>query len=96
MIEHIVLMKKRPETSEAEMERALDALRALKEQIPGIVSFTAGVNFSPRGAGFTHAAVARFTDREALQGYAPHPAHQAVVKLLNEVTQERVIIDYEA
>lgn len=95
MIEHIVLIKKKPEVSEADMRPALDALRALKEQAPGIVSLTAGTNFSDRSAGFTHAMHARFVDRAALDAYAPHPAHRSAVEKLAQVSETRVIVDYE-
>lgn len=95
MIEHIVLMKKKPEASDADMDRVLDALRGLKDQVPGVVALTAGANFNQRGGGFTHGLYVRFVDRNALGVYVAHPAHKAAVRLLDETTPERVVVDWE-
>src|SRR5690606_11050768 len=95
MIEHIVLLKRRPGVSDAALQEALDGLRALKDRIPGILELTVGENFSHRSGGYTHALHARFVDRAALEAYTPHPAHQAVVALLDATTEPRIVVDYE-
>lgn len=91
----MVLMKRKAGVAETDVQRVLRSLCALKEQIPGILEFTAGANFSERSGGFTHALYARFVDRAALAAYRPHPAHQALAGQLDEVTEGRVIMDYE-
>jgi hypothetical protein len=53
------------------------------------------LNFSQRAGPYGLAAVIRLRDREALAGYGPHPAHQEVVRLLDEISEHRLIVDYE-
>jgi hypothetical protein len=96
MVEHIVLFQWKPDTSSEAIDAAIEALRALKGQIPGIIELTCGTNFSDRAKGYTHGLYVRFTDKEALEGYGPHPAHQAVVQ--NHIVPIRADVlafDYE-
>ena len=38
---------------------------------------------------------ARFESREALQSYQEHPEHQRIVEVLNRLTPQRLVLDYE-
>jgi len=96
MVEHLVLLKWNAEARPERIEAALDGLRALKGQIPGILDLTCGHNFSDRAQGFHAGLLVRFTDRAALDAYLPHPAHQRVVQdLLNPIREETIALDYE-
>src|SRR5258705_12180417 len=96
MIEHIVIFKWKPGTSKETIEAAEAGLMGLKNKIPGIIEMTCGDNFSSRSQGYEFGLLVRFTDREALEAYGPHPLHQQVVQTLIAPFREDVIaVDYE-
>ena len=86
---HIVLVKVKSGTPEADVQRALDALGALKEQIPGMTSFSAGPNTSPEGRtlGFTHGFVMDFENAAARDAYLPDPRHQQAAQGLRDIRE---------
>ncbi len=93
---HIVLFQWNSEAAPEAIDRAVQGLRDLKDMIPGILELSCGVNFTDRGKGFTHGLLVRFTDKAALDGYGPHPAHQAVVRqLINPIRADVLAFDYE-
>ena len=60
---------------------SLDAVGiALREKIPGMLSFAGGPYSSPEGLnrGFTHAFVMTFRDERSRDAYLPHPEHEKV------------------
>ncbi|MBK8482163.1 MAG: Dabb family protein [Proteobacteria bacterium] len=96
MVEHIVWFKLRAQAPEADKQRLMAELVALKERIPGIIEASAGADYSGRAAGYTHGFVARFVDRAALEAYHPHPAHRTVVERYVEPISEGVLaLDFE-
>ncbi|HHT01395.1 MAG TPA: Dabb family protein [Firmicutes bacterium] len=95
MIEHIVLLKKKPEATDEQMEELVARLKALQDKIPNILDLTVGYNFSARGQGFTIGLVVRFPDKAALEVYQPHPAHQEVVQYIRTVVSDLIVVDYE-
>jgi Stress responsive A/B Barrel Domain len=95
MIEHIVLFKWIEGTSETQIAEVVEALKGLKEKIPGIVDLSCGKNFSDRSQGYQTGLVVRFSDRNALAAYQPHPDHQAVVQnYIKPIAQEILCVDY--
>jgi hypothetical protein len=96
MIEHVVLFKLKSETTTAERQAAIRALKGLREQIEGIVDLTCGENFSERSQGFEIGLVVRFRDRAALDAYIPHPVHRgAVEQYIHPVRADVIVVDYE-
>jgi hypothetical protein len=96
MIEHIVLLRWKPETTAAQIAAGLTGLRGLKDSIPGIVALDCGADFSGRAQGYTHALVVRFTDRAALDAYGPHPAHATLVETqLLPIIEAIIEFDFE-
>ena len=96
MIEHIVLFQWKPEATPEQIESALTELKALQTKIPNVLALSVGKNFSERSQGFTHGLVVRFPDREALEVYGPHKAHQHVVQtFINPIRLDILAVDYE-
>lgn len=97
-VRHVVVFKYAEDASEAEIQEITDAFRALKDKIPGIVSFEHGVNNSPEdlNQGFTHVYVVTFEDEAARDAYLPHPEHQAFVDMLTSsgIFEEAFVVDY--
>lgn len=96
MIEHLVLFKWKENTSTTQIAEVLSALAELKTQIPGIIDLVCGENFSDRSQGFETGLVVRFVDRNALEVYQPHPAHQEVVQtLIKPIVADILALDFE-
>lgn len=96
MITHIVLLQPKDNVTEEEIHTALDHVQALKQSIPGIISVQAGpnLNFS-NNKGYTYGFVMQFVDREHLQAYGPHPAHQVVSEGLMHISKNILDFDME-
>ncbi|UQZ36205.1 stress protein [Paenibacillus sp. PK3_47] len=97
MFEHLVAFKFNGQYDPQNGEHLVGTLLALKEQIPGIVDITAGVNVTEETEnihGYTLGLRVTFTDQEALRAYGPHPAHRHFVGLLEGIIEEVVVVDY--
>ena len=98
-VRHLVVFKFKPAATPEQIQQVSDALRALKEKIPGIVSFERGVNNSPEGKnlGFTHAFLITFEDAAARDAYLPHPEHKKFGALLGSlnVMEDVFVVDYQ-
>jgi hypothetical protein len=97
VVEHLVLIKYKADTTMQQKYQLLDGLRSLKGKIDGIVELTVGENFSERAQGFQIGVLVRFRDRDALEAYGPHPAHQEVVQRdLLPIREDIIVVDFEA
>ena len=96
---HIVLARVRADVPAEEAQRALDTLRALVGQIPGLLSCTGGVNNSPEGwdQGYTYGFVMDFADAAARDAYLPHPLHQQAAAGLRAIREPDgvLVFDYD-
>lgn len=93
-LEHIVLFRLKPETTAAQEAELIRRLRALKDQIPGIIELTAGRNVRDVSHGYTVGLIVRLRDLDALEAYRAHPAHQEILRYIEEVTETRLAVDY--
>ena len=78
MIRHIVLLKARPEVTEAHIAAIFADLHSLK--LPGILAIHSGRSESPEKIerGYLHGFTVDFTDWDALATYQSHPDHKRV------------------
>jgi hypothetical protein len=96
MLEHIVLFRFKPETTVLTKEKIVTELMALKGKVPSILDISAGPNFSDRNQGFEYGLVVRFADRQGLDAYQVHPAHQHIVhELIRPALADILAVDYE-
>ena len=96
MIEHLVLLKFKPGTDRAAIERLHAGLAGLRTLVPGVVDLTVGANFSTRNQGYDTGLVVRFRDRAALDVYIKHPAHVEVVEAsVKPILASLIAVDYE-
>lgn len=80
MIRHIVLIRFRPEITEARIAGLWRELRAIEGQLPGLRAICAGRSESPEKMerGYRHGFTVDFDDWEALAAYQDHPDHRAL------------------
>ncbi|KAI8799685.1 stress responsive A/B barrel domain-containing protein [Cladochytrium replicatum] len=98
---HVVAFKFRADAA-AELEVTVQKFKKLAASgLPGLIKLSFGPTFTTeRARGYTHALVAEFTDREALQVYTVSDIHVQVVTenvrpLLEPVPDASLALDYE-
>lgn len=96
MIEHIVLFKFKSDITSKDISDMEIGLRSLINEIPQILSLSTGQNFSTRAKGFDQGLVVRFENRENLEIYQKHPAHQEMLKdKIKPIAADIIAVDYE-
>jgi len=94
MIEHIVLVEV-PADAEPHRQEIVAEFRGFAGGIEGVISASAGTDFSGRCEPYSIAAVIRLESREALDGYSRHPDHKRLVALFEELGCRRIVADFE-
>jgi hypothetical protein len=94
-VKHLVLVELKDGVGDADIQQAIDDLQALKGEIPGLLTVDAGRNFTDRAGNYNFAAVMTLEDKDALAGYGPHPAHQAVAGKLGGLANGLIVVDFE-
>jgi hypothetical protein len=97
MYEHLVFFKFNDSLSPDKQDELLEKLKAFEGVIPGIVRLTAGINVTEekdRIQGYTLGLQVTFENKEALNEYGPHPAHQIFVRSLDGVIEDVIVVDY--
>ncbi|HRI79955.1 MAG TPA: Dabb family protein [Cyclobacteriaceae bacterium] len=98
-VKHIVVFRYKSTATPQQITEVTEAFKALKNKIPGIVSFEYGVNNSPEklNKGFTHVYLLTFEDAAARDAYLPHPEHKKFGELLGKlgVLEEPFVVDFE-
>lgn len=94
MLTHIVCWKYKEETTAGERADHINRLRALPDVIPNITSFHVGSDILHLERSFDTGLVAVYPDREALDHYTDHPAHQEVASLGKRIAERVVSVDF--
>jgi Stress responsive A/B Barrel Domain len=94
VIQHIVLLRLKPDVTEEQIRAAFEAAQELPDEIPGLVKFSYGRDRSNPSHGFNVASVVQLTDEEALAGYLDHPGRLAyIAEHVDPLTEERIELD---
>jgi hypothetical protein len=95
MLTHIVVWKYRADTPQATRDDHVAQLRSLNSVVPGIESFSVGVDtlHSPRS--YDTGLVAIFRDRSVLDAYSVHPDHVKVVEFSRGICDTMAKVDFE-
>ncbi|KAG1148570.1 hypothetical protein G6F37_003265 [Rhizopus arrhizus] len=95
-IVHIVTVKFKPEVSEEIRQETLRDVCDLKNDIPQIISASAGKNFTDRSKGYEYAWVIELKTKEDLSIYLDHSAHLEFIRKHKPLFADVLAIDYEA
>ncbi|MFZ3451716.1 Dabb family protein [Arthrobacter sp. 7Tela_A1] len=79
-LKHIGLLTLRPETTAETADEILSGLRALRDQVPGVVSVTAARDLFLKDGNADICFEVSFADEAAWRSYQVHPAHVALVR----------------
>ena len=94
MLTHIVCWKYKPETTEEQRTEHIAKLRNLPSVIPNILSFDVGADILHLERSFDTGLVATYPDRDALDAYTVHPAHQEVANMGKQIAEKVVSVDF--
>ncbi|TNF43933.1 MAG: Dabb family protein [Cytophagales bacterium] len=96
VLRHVVLFGFKETSSPEDIQKVIDAFKALPSQIPEIKGFEWGVNSSPEGLnqGLTHAFTLTFYSDADRDAYLPHPAHKEFGAVLGPHLEKVTVLDY--
>jgi Stress responsive A/B Barrel Domain len=94
MLKHVVLLKFKAEITEAEIDRMIDGLAGLPDQIEEIREFVFGRDTLHTERSYDFALVSMFDDLEAMQRYQVHPEHQKVLSHIKSLCAGIVAADF--
>ena len=88
-IHHLVLFKLKPGilNEDSRFTRAISLLEGLPKEIPEILEFRAGPNFSNRPIASDYGLMVVLADEENLKKYLEHPSHKAVAAAWKEIAE---------
>ncbi len=96
MLKHVVLLKWKPETSDADKQTVRDALAALPTAIPQIRHYSFGDDAQLADGNHDFAIIAEFDNRSDWQTYVTHEQHQHVIsEHIRPILQGRVAVQFE-
>ena len=98
MLKHIVMLKLKPEakgaTAAENAVKLKEMLDALVDKIDVIRSFEVGINIFSGSQMADLSLYSEFDDEKSLNKYANHPEHLRVVAFIQQVMEERRVVDY--
>ena len=95
MLQHVVVAKFKPETSQDEREEIVAALRTLPGKVVDIRRFKVGLDVLHSERSYDFALVSTFDDLDALKCYQAHPRHVPLAQRLRAASQNLIAVDYE-
>lgn len=99
MVKHIVFWKLKDEANgKSKLENATaikQKLEDLNGKIEGCIKLEVGFDFLHSAESADVVLYSEFENKEALDFYANHPLHKAVMPFIAEARSERRVVDYE-
>ncbi|WP_254173312.1 Dabb family protein [Planktothrix pseudagardhii] len=97
MIQHLVLLKFKPEVTPDQIDQIFTHLAELKNLIPGIIGFNGGPYSSPEGLnqGYTHGFIMTFETADHRDAYLPHPEHEKVKVMVLNYLDDLIAFDFD-
>ena len=96
VLRHVVLFGFKESSTPEDVQKVVDAFKALPSQISEIKGFEWGTNSSPEGLnqGLTHAFTLTFHSDADRDAYLPHPAHKEFGAILGPHLDKVTVLDY--
>ena len=96
MIQHIVLFRFKPGTSDLTIRATGDALRGMQGKVPEVRVVRWTRNLAPSAVEYPWVLTVEVDDMAAVERYLAHPVHQGVVtEHIAPVREARLAIDVE-
>ncbi len=94
MVKHIVMFKLNVKSPE-NLDSLTNALNGMKGLIETLKFLEVGEDFKGSERSFDVVLITHFENRQGLEVYAGHEAHQPVIELARSLCSEIVAVDYE-
>ena len=94
MLNHIVLIKFKKDTSENDILDLENLLEELPNNILEIHSFEFGRDIIHSDRSYDFALVSLFANTQSLQRYQAHPEHQAVLTKMQSISESVLRVDF--
>jgi Stress responsive A/B Barrel Domain len=96
-VQHMVVVKFKPDVSEKAIAQLLDDLRVFWSKTAGITYYAAGSYSSPEGLnqGYTHGFLVTFDNPAARDAYLRDPEHEKVVTRVLPMLDGLLAFDFE-
>jgi len=93
---HVVAVKFKDGTSDADKKVVAEAFRDLKKKIKEVKDYTGGdsVSVEKLNKDFHHCSILTFKDIPSLKVYMDHPDHKAFVELLKKHMADVFVFDF--
>lgn len=91
---HIAIYRWKEDAPLAELEQAMDDLRGMADDIPGIRLITWGRNTNKWAEGFTHAILILAETPADIEKYRTHPLHKQVADFIDSWEGFGVGVDF--
>jgi hypothetical protein len=95
MINHIMLMKFKPDVNEDAIDDLEKRLDDLPNKIFEIQTYEFGRDRVHSEKSYDFALVSLFANLEALKRYQEHPAHLKVLQKITTLTESMIVVDFE-
>ena len=95
MINHVVLLKFKPDIKDQEIDDLEKSLDDLPNQVVEIQTFEFGRDLIHSERSYDFALVSLFANLEALSRYKEHPAHLKVLQKMNRMSENILTVDFE-
>jgi hypothetical protein len=95
MINHVVLMKFKPDVSNDQIDDLEKSLDDLPNQIVEIQAFEFGRDLIHSERSYDFALVSLFANLEAQRRYQEHPAHLKVLQKMKRLSEDILTVDFE-
>ena len=95
MINHVVLIKFKPEISDSDIDALEKSLDELPNRIVEIQTYEFGRDLLHTSRSYDFALVALFANLEAVQRYQEHPAHLKVLQKITRLSENILTVDFE-
>jgi Stress responsive A/B Barrel Domain len=94
VIQHIVVLKWKAGTTDAQVDHVFAQAGELVDRIDGVERITLGRNRDEADHGFTHAFIVNLSDDDVLTTYLNHPVRKRyVTEVIKPIEEERIEID---
>lgn len=95
MVNHVVLIKFKPDVTDEQIDDLDKSLDDLPNQIVEIQAFEFGRDLIHSDRSYDFALVSLFANLEALRRYQEHPAHLKVLQIINRLSDNILAVDFE-
>jgi hypothetical protein len=95
MINHVVLMKFKPEVNDDAIDDLEKSLDDLPNKIVEIQAFEFGRDRVHSENSYDFALVSLFANLEAVKRYREHPAHLKALQKIATLTENIIVVDFE-